>query len=163
MDDYIPPQGTAEGELYVDDGHSFNYKKGEFLRRSFRYQNNQLSSALVPNNTNTHIHTRSMQKRYCHTSACIKLLTYSFPPPPDCTFELCGQQCRGESHHLGFAQTATKGHAQATRSDPLSALSLSLCVCVCVWYQLSNDDCFPTFIHWLAALFVCGGGGGMYL
>jgi len=37
----------AEGELYVDDGHSFNYQKGEFLRRKFVYDLTVLSSRAI--------------------------------------------------------------------------------------------------------------------
>uniref|UniRef100_A0A8C4GNN5 Glucosidase II alpha subunit b n=1 Tax=Dicentrarchus labrax TaxID=13489 RepID=A0A8C4GNN5_DICLA len=30
----LNPQRTAEGELYIDDGHTFNYEKKEFIHRS---------------------------------------------------------------------------------------------------------------------------------
>lgn len=37
-------QGTAVGELYIDDGHTFNYEKKEFIHRRFSFTNNVLSS-----------------------------------------------------------------------------------------------------------------------
>ncbi|XP_038142485.1 neutral alpha-glucosidase AB isoform X4 [Cyprinodon tularosa] len=35
---------TAEGELYIDDGHTFNFEKREFIHRKFSFTNNVLSS-----------------------------------------------------------------------------------------------------------------------
>ena len=43
-------QNEARGKLYVDDGHSFDYKKGSFLLREFRFSKNKLSARY------THIH-----------------------------------------------------------------------------------------------------------
>lgn len=40
-------QGAAKGELYMDDGHTFDYQKGKFQRRAFTFQNNELTSAAV--------------------------------------------------------------------------------------------------------------------
>lgn len=40
-------QRTAEGELYVDDGHTFNYEKKEFIHRRLSFANNVLSSVWV--------------------------------------------------------------------------------------------------------------------
>uniref|UniRef100_A0A8D3CT87 Glucosidase II alpha subunit b n=1 Tax=Scophthalmus maximus TaxID=52904 RepID=A0A8D3CT87_SCOMX len=37
-------QKTAEGELYIDDGHTFNYEKKEFVHRRLSFANNLLSS-----------------------------------------------------------------------------------------------------------------------
>uniref|UniRef100_A0A7N6AEV6 Neutral alpha-glucosidase AB n=2 Tax=Anabas testudineus TaxID=64144 RepID=A0A7N6AEV6_ANATE len=37
-------QRTAEGELYIDDGHTFNYEKKEFIHRRLSFANNILSS-----------------------------------------------------------------------------------------------------------------------
>lgn len=37
-------QNTAEGELYIDDGHTFNYEKKEFIHRKLSLANNVLSS-----------------------------------------------------------------------------------------------------------------------
>ncbi|XP_055368276.1 neutral alpha-glucosidase AB isoform X3 [Betta splendens] len=37
-------QRTAEGELYIDDGHTFNYEKKEFIHRRLSFINNSLSS-----------------------------------------------------------------------------------------------------------------------
>ncbi|XP_052767402.1 neutral alpha-glucosidase AB-like isoform X1 [Mya arenaria] len=36
--------GSATGSLYVDDYHSFNYRKGEYLLRSFLFQHNEFHS-----------------------------------------------------------------------------------------------------------------------
>uniref|UniRef100_A0A3Q3VXJ5 Neutral alpha-glucosidase AB n=1 Tax=Mola mola TaxID=94237 RepID=A0A3Q3VXJ5_MOLML len=42
-------QNTAEGEIYIDDGHTFNYEKNEFIHRRLYMANNILSSVnLVP-------------------------------------------------------------------------------------------------------------------
>lgn len=40
----LNPQRTAEGELYIDDGHTFNYEKQEFIHRRLMFANNVLSS-----------------------------------------------------------------------------------------------------------------------
>lgn len=40
-------QNTAEGELYIDDGHTFNYEKKEFIHRKLSLANNVLSSTWV--------------------------------------------------------------------------------------------------------------------
>ncbi len=37
----------AEGELYVDDGHSFNYKNGEYLKKRFVFDGTKLRSETV--------------------------------------------------------------------------------------------------------------------
>lgn len=42
----ISPQGTAEGELYLDDGHTFNYQtQKEYLHRKFTFSGNTLTSS----------------------------------------------------------------------------------------------------------------------
>lgn len=42
-------KNTAEGELYIDDGHTFKYEKKEFIHRKLSLANNVLSSVnLVP-------------------------------------------------------------------------------------------------------------------
>lgn len=41
----FPAQGTAQGELFLDDGHTFNYQTGhEFLLRRFSFSGNTLVS-----------------------------------------------------------------------------------------------------------------------
>uniref|UniRef100_A0A8C7ZAV1 Glucosidase II alpha subunit b n=1 Tax=Oryzias sinensis TaxID=183150 RepID=A0A8C7ZAV1_9TELE len=40
-------RGVAEGELYIDDGHTFNYEKKEFIHRRLSFSNNVLSSVYV--------------------------------------------------------------------------------------------------------------------
>lgn len=37
-------QRAAEGELYIDDGHTFNYEKRHFIHRRLTFSNNVLSS-----------------------------------------------------------------------------------------------------------------------
>ncbi|XP_061900190.1 neutral alpha-glucosidase AB isoform X3 [Entelurus aequoreus] len=37
-------QRAAEGELYIDDGHTFNFEKKEFIHRKLSFANNILSS-----------------------------------------------------------------------------------------------------------------------
>jgi alpha 1,3-glucosidase len=49
FDDYtlvvtVSKDGTAEGELYVDDGDSFDYAKGQYIYRKFLLAGNTLSS-----------------------------------------------------------------------------------------------------------------------
>uniref|UniRef100_A0A2K6E810 Neutral alpha-glucosidase AB n=1 Tax=Macaca nemestrina TaxID=9545 RepID=A0A2K6E810_MACNE len=42
----LSPQGTAEGELFLDDGHTFNYEtRQEFLLRRFLFSGNTLVSS----------------------------------------------------------------------------------------------------------------------
>ncbi|XP_062332050.1 neutral alpha-glucosidase AB isoform X3 [Osmerus eperlanus] len=42
----LSPQRTAQGELYIDDGHTFNFeKKKEFIHRRLSFANNKLSSS----------------------------------------------------------------------------------------------------------------------
>uniref|UniRef100_A0A6I8N9D2 Neutral alpha-glucosidase AB n=2 Tax=Ornithorhynchus anatinus TaxID=9258 RepID=A0A6I8N9D2_ORNAN len=42
----LGPQGTAQGELYLDDGHTFNYQtRDEFLLRKFSFADNTLNSS----------------------------------------------------------------------------------------------------------------------
>ncbi|KAM3866502.1 neutral alpha-glucosidase AB [Diretmus argenteus] len=40
----LNPQRTAEGELYIDDGHTFNFNKKEFIHRRLSFANSILSS-----------------------------------------------------------------------------------------------------------------------
>uniref|UniRef100_A0A3P9I987 Glucosidase, alpha; neutral AB n=1 Tax=Oryzias latipes TaxID=8090 RepID=A0A3P9I987_ORYLA len=54
-------RGVAEGELYIDDGHTFNYEKKEFIHRRLSFSNNVLSSVnLVPD---SHFTTNSWIER----------------------------------------------------------------------------------------------------
>uniref|UniRef100_H2LBW7 Neutral alpha-glucosidase AB n=1 Tax=Oryzias latipes TaxID=8090 RepID=H2LBW7_ORYLA len=54
-------RGVAEGELYMDDGHTFNYEKKEFIHRRLSFSNNVLSSVnLVPD---SHFTTNSWIER----------------------------------------------------------------------------------------------------
>ncbi|XP_033124812.1 neutral alpha-glucosidase AB-like isoform X2 [Anneissia japonica] len=48
----LDAQYSAKGELYIDDGHSFDYKQNQFLYRSFTYQDNKLTSKKIDNNGN---------------------------------------------------------------------------------------------------------------
>ncbi|KAM7086269.1 neutral alpha-glucosidase AB isoform 1-T1 [Molossus nigricans] len=42
----LSPQGTAQGELFIDDGHTFNYQtRHEFLLRRFSFSGNALVSS----------------------------------------------------------------------------------------------------------------------
>uniref|UniRef100_A0A8C9VE92 Glucosidase II alpha subunit n=1 Tax=Scleropages formosus TaxID=113540 RepID=A0A8C9VE92_SCLFO len=44
----LSPQGTAEGELYIDDGHTFNYEqKKQFVHRRFIFADSTLSSSNI--------------------------------------------------------------------------------------------------------------------
>ncbi|GAM21733.1 hypothetical protein SAMD00019534_049080, partial [Acytostelium subglobosum LB1] len=39
----------ARGELYIDDGHSFDYQKGQYLYRSFVYNHGKIQSSSMDN------------------------------------------------------------------------------------------------------------------
>ena len=41
---FLAFQGEAIGELYVDDYHSTEHKKGQYLHRTFSFKNNILQS-----------------------------------------------------------------------------------------------------------------------
>lgn len=41
---YFSVQNEAKGTLYIDDGHSFDYKNGAYLLRNFTYSDNRLIS-----------------------------------------------------------------------------------------------------------------------
>nr|XP_060614241.1 neutral alpha-glucosidase AB isoform X1 [Anolis sagrei ordinatus] len=42
----LGPQGTAQGNLFLDDGHTFNFKtKGEYLHRHFNFSGNTLTAS----------------------------------------------------------------------------------------------------------------------
>uniref|UniRef100_A0A452SSF9 Neutral alpha-glucosidase AB n=1 Tax=Ursus americanus TaxID=9643 RepID=A0A452SSF9_URSAM len=44
----LSPQGTAQGELFLDDGHTFNYEtRHEFLLRRFSFSGNSLPIAMT--------------------------------------------------------------------------------------------------------------------
>lgn len=36
--------GTARGSLYLDDGESYEYRKGAYVAVNFKFENNVLSS-----------------------------------------------------------------------------------------------------------------------
>jgi alpha 1,3-glucosidase len=40
-------QKQAKGQLYIDDGSSFEYKKGQFIRTEFSFGNNALVSKVI--------------------------------------------------------------------------------------------------------------------
>ncbi|XP_042296169.1 neutral alpha-glucosidase AB isoform X2 [Sceloporus undulatus] len=42
----LGPQGTAQGDLFLDDGHTYNFKtKGEYLHRYFNFSGNMLTAS----------------------------------------------------------------------------------------------------------------------
>ncbi|XP_063173093.1 neutral alpha-glucosidase AB isoform X1 [Candoia aspera] len=42
----LGPQGTAQGDLFVDDGHTYNFEtKGQYLHRLFRFSGNVLTAS----------------------------------------------------------------------------------------------------------------------
>eukprot|EP01112_Ceratiomyxa_fruticulosa_P015791 TRINITY_DN4699_c0_g2_i2.p1 TRINITY_DN4699_c0_g2~~TRINITY_DN4699_c0_g2_i2.p1 ORF type:complete len:945 (+),score=243.39 TRINITY_DN4699_c0_g2_i2:232-3066(+) len=47
----LDSQGSAVGELYIDDGHSFDYQKGQYHRRKFTFDKNTLTSKSIGSNT----------------------------------------------------------------------------------------------------------------
>lgn len=40
-------QGEAEGDLYIDDGHSFAYKNGAFAYMKFSFKRGKLTALYV--------------------------------------------------------------------------------------------------------------------
>ncbi|KAF5834709.1 glycosyl hydrolases family 31-domain-containing protein [Dunaliella salina] len=49
----LDANNQASGDLYLDDGHSFAFKRGEYLHRSFTFNGGQLQSTPAPTATNT--------------------------------------------------------------------------------------------------------------
>ncbi|XP_063002384.1 neutral alpha-glucosidase AB isoform X1 [Elgaria multicarinata webbii] len=44
----LGPQGTAQGDLFVDDGHTYNFEtKGQYLHRRFNFSGNTLTASSV--------------------------------------------------------------------------------------------------------------------
>jgi len=43
----LNPKGEAKGRLYIDDGHSFEYSKGNYLEVEYRFENTALISNVV--------------------------------------------------------------------------------------------------------------------
>ena len=39
----LDEQGSAKGSMYVDDGETFDFRKGRFTRKNFVYENNTLT------------------------------------------------------------------------------------------------------------------------
>jgi len=59
---YFLTQGTAEGELYVDDGESYDYTTGAYIHRKFTLSGNSLASTnLGKNGKLTSSYLKSMQ------------------------------------------------------------------------------------------------------
>uniref|UniRef100_A0A8D3DCI1 Glucosidase II alpha subunit b n=1 Tax=Scophthalmus maximus TaxID=52904 RepID=A0A8D3DCI1_SCOMX len=85
----LNPQRTAEGELYIDDGHTFNYEKKEFVHRRLSFANNLLSSVdLAPDAQFT---THSWIERIIILGASKLSLTLSLFPFAD-----------GQESHIDF-------------------------------------------------------------
>uniref|UniRef100_A0A4W4GGK4 Neutral alpha-glucosidase AB n=1 Tax=Electrophorus electricus TaxID=8005 RepID=A0A4W4GGK4_ELEEL len=65
----LSPEGTAEGELYIDDFHTFNYhKEKQFICRRLHFSDNALTSrcgALSCCYTHTLIHTHTNKQCSC--------------------------------------------------------------------------------------------------
>ena len=47
----LSPNGTAEGDLYVDDGESYDYQEGAFIHRKFSFAQNTLTSSEIETDT----------------------------------------------------------------------------------------------------------------
>ncbi|AYU77935.1 GANAB / alpha glucosidase II subunit [Leishmania donovani] len=46
-------QGNSYGDLYIDDGTTYDYKKGAFVHRAFSYSNQVLQNSAYPNSPGT--------------------------------------------------------------------------------------------------------------
>ncbi|KAJ1680034.1 glucosidase II [Spiromyces aspiralis] len=46
---YLDGEGSASGDLYVDDGESFDYERGGYVHRIFRFAGTVLESVPAPN------------------------------------------------------------------------------------------------------------------
>lgn len=44
----LDAQGTARGDLYLDDGHSFAYRRGVYAHREFTFSEGVLTAAAFP-------------------------------------------------------------------------------------------------------------------
>ena len=47
----VDAEGHAEGELYIDDGHSFAFRRSQYLHRRFTFANNELISTTLNKST----------------------------------------------------------------------------------------------------------------
>jgi alpha 1,3-glucosidase len=55
-------EGKAEGTLYLDDGHTFNYAKGEYIFRKFSFANNILTSTKGDSSQNSYTNSNTIER-----------------------------------------------------------------------------------------------------
>jgi len=53
----VDNKGEAEGKLYMDDGHTYDYQSGKYNYKKFKYSNKQLTSTSI--DTNATFETKS--------------------------------------------------------------------------------------------------------
>ncbi|KAI1747686.1 glycoside hydrolase family 31 protein [Xylaria castorea] len=83
FDDYtlvvvVGKDGTAEGQLYADDGDSFDYQKGEFIHRTFKLEGSKLSSLDADGRDTKSIKEGDWRKKM-HSVAVDKIIVVGAP------------------------------------------------------------------------------------
>lgn len=51
---FLDEKQSAKGELYIDDGHSFAFKKGAFTKVQFSFEDGKLINKVSPNGSKPH-------------------------------------------------------------------------------------------------------------
>jgi alpha 1,3-glucosidase len=91
----LTPASTASGELYVDDGDSFDYKTGDYLKVRFDYQGGSSRATL----TSTVLH--SSGGKGVTSSTVERVIVLGAPGPA----KKCTTTCEGKAVELATTWT----------------------------------------------------------
>jgi alpha 1,3-glucosidase len=75
----LDSQLSASGELYIDDGQSFNYKNGDYVFRQFTFQNNVLKC----NQGNVTENPIKPNGKFVPSNVVERVVIYGYPTKPN--------------------------------------------------------------------------------